>query len=119
MQLLLKLLSRRKARPASGPEPESPRTAPPQKPTPEWNPVLFGSLKANNLAPSEETILHAYDLFLGELYRLIDERKIIITDLDADIVALVARLWALAPEFFERAIARYPSEFSQLPKEDL
>lgn len=117
--LLWKLLKPRKARPASEPAPETPRTTPSRKPRPEWNPVLLGSLDTNNLAPSDETILHAYDLYLAELYRLIDERGLIITDLGADIVALVACLQALAPDLVERAKARHPFEFSQLPKEDL
>lgn len=117
--LLWKLLKPRKGRPPSDPGPETPRTTPSRKPKPEWNPVLLGSLETNNLAPSEETILHAYDLFLAELYWLVDERSLIITDLGADIVALVARLKALAPDLVERAMARHPFEFSELPKEDL
>lgn len=117
--LLWKLIKPRKGRPPSDPAPEAPGKTPSRKPKPEWNPVLLGSMETNNLAPSEETILYAYDLFLAELYCLVDERSLIITNLRADIVALAARLNALAPDLVERAMARHPFEFSQLPKEDL
>jgi hypothetical protein len=112
--LIRKLLGKRKKRPAGEKPAEPPRPAASPKPRPEWEKTLVASLEANNLAPSEEVILHAFDQFKDELYGPIDERRLQLNDLYSEILADIAALKALAPDLVDRAMARHPFEFAHV-----
>lgn len=105
---------KRKPKPADDPVAEAPRIAAPRKTRPEWQVALLSSMEANCIAPSEEAILHAFDLYRDELYAPIMERRLAMANLVADIAADVAGLQALVPDLIERAMARHPFEFSHI-----
>lgn len=119
--LIKKLLRRRKAKPIPGKAVEAPRPAVSQRGKPEWETVLTSSLEQNSLAPTEEVILHAFDLYKNDVYGPHLERQHQQADLYAEIVADVASLQALVPGLIERALARHPFEFKHItrPEEDL
>jgi hypothetical protein len=113
--LIWKLLRKRKKKPA--PEKaaaEAQRPPAPRKGRHEWEAVLMASLEQNCLAPSEDVILYAFDLFRDELYGPFMERRRQSAELFADIVADVASLQALVPDLIERAMSRHPFEFSHI-----
>jgi hypothetical protein len=113
--LIWKLLRKRKKKPAPEKEVvEAQRPPAPRKGRPEWEAVLTASLEQNCLAPSEDVILHAFDLYRDELYGPFMERRRQSADTFAEIVADVASLQALVPDLIERAMARHPFEFSRL-----
>jgi hypothetical protein len=112
--LIRKLLGKRKKKPAGEKPIEPPRSVASRKPRPEWEKTLVASLEVNNLAPSEEVILHAFDLYKDELFGPIEERRLQLTDLYSEILAEIAALKALAPDLVERAMARHPFEFSHI-----
>ncbi len=116
--LIKKLLGRRKSKPAAYEAVETPRTSLARKSRPEWETTLLASLEQNNLAPSEEVILYDFDLYRESLYGPLMERRLVVTDLYAEIVADVARLQALVPDLIERAMARHPFEFSQIQQQE-
>jgi hypothetical protein len=77
---------------------------------PEWVEVLTQSLKENALAPSEEVILHAFDLYCDELNAPFVERRHAMNGHLSDIVASFAKVQALAPDMVERAAAKHKLE---------
>ena len=118
MWLVWKLLRRGKKKPAPPETPVEPASSPPaaRRGTPEWEAVITESLVLNCIAPSEETILHAYDLFRDDLYGSAMERRHRMADLYADIVAGVGLLNALAPGLIERVMALHAFERTQADK---
>lgn len=116
--LIKKLLWRRKPKPAPYEAAQTPRLTTSRKDRAEWEATLLGSLEQNNLAPSEEVILHAFDLYRECLYGPLTERRLVVADLYAEIVADVASLQALVPDLIERAMARHPFEFSQIQQQE-
>lgn len=80
----------------------------------DWQRVLMASLDQNSVAPSDDVILHAFDLFCDELYAPFFERRRLMAELHAEISAEIAALQALEPGLIERAIARHPFEFSHI-----
>lgn len=79
-----------------------------------WERVLTESMRLNCVAPSEEAVLHAYDLYRDGLYASHWAREKAIASNYADIAAEVATLRALVPSMIERAMARHPYEFTHL-----
>lgn len=77
---------------------------------PEWVEVLTQSLKENALAPSEEVILHAFDLYCDELNAPFVERRHAMNGHLSNIVASFAKVQALAPDMVERAAAKHKLE---------
>jgi len=116
LSLLKRTLRRRQAKPIPGKEIEAPRPSKPQRGKPEWETVLTASLEQNSLAPTEEVILHAFDLYKEDVYGPHLERQHQMADLHAEIVANFASLQALVPGLIERAKSRHPFEFSQIAK---
>lgn len=118
--LIRKLLRKRRAKPADGQAVDAPRhPARPAKVRPEWEAALTASLEQNSLAPSEEVILHAFDLYRDDLYGPFMERRREAADLFAEIVADVANLQALVPNLIERAMTRHPFEFSHIEQKEM
>ena len=76
----------------------------------EWEEVLTASLKENALAPSEEVILHAFDLYCDELNAPFLERRHAMNGHLSEIVARFAKVQALAPDMVERAAAKHKLE---------
>lgn len=112
--LLWKLLRRRKKKPAADAPVETPRPSPSRKARPEWEKTLLASLEMNNLAPTDEVILHAFDQYRDDLYAPTAERGLQLADLQCEIHADIAGIKALAPDLIERAMARHPFEFSHI-----
>ena len=95
--------------------PREPEYQPISQPQPqEWLLVLRESLVRNCLAPSEEAILRAYELYCEALYAPFWAREKQMANRYADIARDVAALQALFPKRFERAAARNPWEFAHL-----
>ncbi len=117
--LIKKLLRRRKSKPAAYEAVETPRTSLARKNRPEWEATLLASLEQNNLAPSEEVILHAFDLYQESFYGPVTERRLVAADLYTEIVADVASLQALVPHLIERTLARHPFELSQIQQQEV
>lgn len=86
----------------------------PKSGTAEWKHVLTASLELNSMAPSDDVVLHAFDLFRDDLYGPCAERVHQMADLYAEISADVAALRALAPELIDRAMTRHPYEFAHI-----
>lgn len=82
--------------------------------TPEWKDVLTESLRSNCLAPSEEAVLHAYDLYCRDLYAPFHSRRQEMADRFSELNAEFADLQAIIPGVIERAMARDPWEFSHI-----
>jgi len=78
-----------------------------------WKGVLTASLEQNCLAPADEVIVHAFDLYQDELYAPLLAHQHEIAVLYGEITAGVAGLQALVPDLVERAMARHQWEFSQ------
>lgn len=81
---------------------------------PEWERVLTASLEQNSAAPSDDAILHAFDLYCDALYAPFQERRQEMMELHGEIVADVAALQARVPDLIERAMSRHPFEFSHI-----
>jgi hypothetical protein len=79
--------------------------------SPEWRVVLTESLRRNSIAPSDEAVLHAFDLYGGDLYAPFHERRQEMATHYAQIAAGFNELQALIPDVIERAMARDPWEF--------
>lgn len=77
---------------------------------PEWVEVLTQSLKENSLAPSDEVILHAFDLYCDELNAPFLERRHAMNGHLSDIISSFAKVQALAPDMVERAAAKHKLE---------
>jgi len=82
--------------------------------SPEWRVVLTESLRRNSIAPSDEAVLHAFDLYSGDLYAPFHERRQEMAKHYAQIAAGFNELQALIPDVIERAMARDPWEFSHI-----
>ncbi|WP_171136509.1 hypothetical protein [Ruegeria sp. HKCCC1038] len=80
---------------------------------PAWQQVLTASLKANALAPSEEVILHAYDLYCEELNAPFNERRRLMSERFSNIASGFARIQSLAPDMVERAAAKHRLELNR------
>lgn len=113
--LTRKLFSSRKGKPQRD---ETAGAAPPPKADrpvrPDWERVLTASLEQNSVAPSEDVILHSYDLYCQALYEPLQERRHRIAQLYAEIAADIAALQALAPDLIQRAVTRHPFEFANI-----
>ena len=81
---------------------------------PEWERVLTASLEQNSAAPSDDAILHAFDLYCEALYAPFQERRQEMIELHGEIVADVSALQARVPDLIERAMSRHPFEFSYI-----
>ena len=104
------LFRRKKKRPTLDQKPE-PKAEPETKVAakrqePEWEQVLTASLKENSLAPSDEVILHAFDLFCDELNAPFEQRRLLMAEHFSKIAAGFAQVQSLAPEMVERAAAK-------------
>ena len=91
-------------KPQPKPEPETKVAAKRQEP--EWEQILTASLKENSLAPSDEVILHAFDLFCDELNAPFEQRRLLMAAHFSKIAAGFAQVQSLAPEMVERAAAK-------------
>lgn len=80
--------------------------------TPCWEVALISSLKDNCLAPADEVILHAFDLYCEELNAPFLARQHKMAGLYSEIAVGIAQLQALAPDMVERAMARHPYELA-------
>ena len=96
--------------PAADPTPRAAK----RNPRAEWEEVLLESMERNALAPTDEVILHAFDLYRDILFEPVTNRRMAAANLYAEIVAKVAKLQALVPGLVERAGARHPFEFSRI-----
>ncbi|MCB1470708.1 MAG: hypothetical protein KDK08_26955 [Rhizobiaceae bacterium] len=87
----------------------------------EWEKVLTQSLTENALAPSEEIILHAFDLYCDELNAPFVKRRHAMNGHLSNIVASFAKVQALAPDMVERAAAKHKLELHRFidKKDDL
>lgn len=116
--LTRRLFFRRKKKASKAfPSPE-PKTKPAAQVTakrdiPAWQQVLTASLKANALAPSEEVILHAYDLYCEELNGPFNERRRLMSERFSNIASGFARIQSLAPDMVERAAAKHRLELNR------
>ncbi len=81
---------------------------------PEWKGVLTDSLVRNCVAPSDEAILHAFDLYCRDLYAPFYARQQEMADLFSEVNAAFADLQGIIPDVIERAMARDPFEFSHV-----
>lgn len=81
---------------------------------PEWKGVLTDSLLRNCIAPSDEAILHAFDLYCRDLYAPFYARQQEMADLFSELNAAFADLQGIIPNLIERAMARDPWEFSHV-----
>lgn len=84
-------------------------TAKPKR-APQWEQVLTESLKENALAPSDEVILHAFDLYCDELNAPFEARRHAMNGHLSNIIAGFAKVQALAPGMVERAAAKHKLE---------
>ncbi|AXX98086.1 hypothetical protein BAR1_09165 [Profundibacter amoris] len=80
---------------------------------PEWEKVLTASLKENSLAPAEEVILLAFDLYCDELNAPFDQRRQVMAKHFSKIAALFAQVQSLAPDMVERAAAKHRLELDR------
>jgi len=71
----------------------------------DWKTPLTASLDQNCIAPSEDAILYASEIFFDELNAPIVTLETELASLYADLVDHVAALNALAPDMMERAIS--------------
>lgn len=83
-----------------------------QRRIPEWEDVLTSSLRENCLAPADEVILHAFDLYCDELNKPVHERKRHMAGLFSEVTTEFAQLQSLAPDMVERAAAKHRLELS-------
>ena len=81
--------------------------------TPAWEQVLTASLKENALAPAEEVILHAFDLYCEELNAPFNERRRLMSERFSNISTGFARIQSLAPDMVERAAAKHRLELNR------
>lgn len=81
--------------------------------TSEWEEVLTASLRKNALAPAEEVILHAFDLYCEELNAPFNERRRLMSERFSNIAAGFARIQSLAPDMVERAAAKNRLELNR------
>ena len=82
------------------------------KPTPEWEQVLLQSMKQHCQAPTEEVILHSFDLFMEEYDGPFRARESQLAHLTIEIKALTAKLQAMVPDVVDRALAAPSEEFA-------
>ena len=118
IRLVKRVLFRRKKKrptldqkPQPKPEPETKVAAKQQEP--EWEQVLTASLKENSLAPSDEVILHAFDLFCDELNAPFEQRRLLMAEHFSKIAAGFAQVQSLAPDMVERAAAKHRLELDR------
>lgn len=78
-----------------------------------WEDVLTQSLKENALAPSDEVILHAYNLYCDELNAPFVKRRRAMNERFSNVIAEFAALQALAPDMIERAAAKHRLELDR------
>jgi len=111
------LFQRKKKRPTLDQKPEAkaePETkVAAKRQEPEWEQVLTASLKENSLAPSDEVILHAFDLFCDELNAPFEQRRLLMAAHFSKIAAGFAQVQSLAPEMVERAAAKHRLELDR------
>jgi len=81
--------------------------------TPVWEIVLTTSLKENALAPADEVILHAFDLYCDGLNAPFEERRRLMNERFSRIAAGFARVQSLAPDMVERAAAKHRLELDR------
>ena len=112
--LIRKLLRRRRKVPVPGNAIKASTLSAPRPAKPEWKRVLTASLEQNSIAPSDEVILHSFDLYRDDLYGPCLDRRHRMADLYAEICADVAALRSLVPALVERATSRHPFEFTRI-----
>ncbi|WP_171173691.1 hypothetical protein [Ruegeria sp. HKCCD8929] len=83
-----------------------------QRRIPEWEDVLTSSLRENCLAPADEVILHAFDLYCDELNKPVHERRRRMAGLFSEVTTEFAQLQSLAPDMVERAAAKHRLELN-------
>lgn len=83
-----------------------------QRRIPEWENVLTSSLRENCLAPADEVILHAFDLYCDELNKPVHERQRRMAGLFSEVTTEFAQLQSLAPDMVERAAAKHRLELN-------
>ena len=83
-----------------------------QRRIPEWEAVLTSSLRENCLAPADEVILHAFDLYCDELNKPVRERQRRMAGLFSEVTTEFAQLQSLAPDMVERAAAKHRLELN-------
>lgn len=88
---------------------------------PRWQYVLTQSLTENALAPSEEVILHAFDLYCDALNAPFLERRRAMNERFSNVVTNFAELQAMAPDMVERAAAKHRLELNRfiVKKDDI
>ena len=85
---------------------------------PQWDDVLTRSLKENALAPSDEVILHAFDLYCDELNAPFHERRRAMNERFSKVVSAFAELQALAPEMVEAGGCKAPPRTGSLHRKE-
>lgn len=83
-----------------------------QRRIPDWEVVLTSSLRENCLAPADEVILHAFDLYCDELNKPVHERQHRMAGLFSEVTTEFAQLQSLAPDMVERAAAKHRLELN-------
>ena len=79
---------------------------------PIWEIVLTSSLRENCLAPADEVILHAFDLYCDELNKPVHERQRRMAGMFSEVTTEFAQLQSLAPDMVERAAAKHRLELN-------
>lgn len=111
------LFKRRKKKTVKSDQPDYPNTLPvtqvaTTQRTPEWEKALTASLRENCLAPADEVILHAFDLYCDELNKPVHERQRRMAGLFSEVTTEFAQLQSLAPDMVERAAAKHRLELN-------
>jgi len=78
-----------------------------------WEDVLTQSLQENSLAPADEIILHAFDLYQDELNAPFVERRRLMNERFSKVAAGFAQIQSLAPDMVERAAAKHRFELDR------
>jgi len=80
---------------------------------PQWETALTASLKENCLAPADEVILHAFDLYCDGLHAPFRARQHRMAAQYSKIAAGFAQVQAMAPDMVERAAAKHRLELDR------
>lgn len=87
-------------------------TASKAKTTPEWEQVLLQSMVQHCQAPTEEVILHSFDLFMEDYNAPFRVRQAQLARLRVELKAKTAKLQSMVPDVVDRALARSTEDFS-------
>jgi len=117
-RVMKRVLFRRKKKTATPSQANKPKIKPATQVAieprfPEWEQVLTASLRENALAPADEVILHAFDLYCDELNAPFNERRRLMNERFSKIAAGFARVQSLAPDMVERAAAKHRLELDR------